>query len=938
MSTKDNEAFVEELRQMYELRLITLAQFKEMQRAHIKFSKVKGYPKTSESKSVEIQLEDIQNTDVPNTDTTKDKIVTQEKIRIQKELSVSKRSKPTMDVRNRNITVLLSIGVLMVIIAGIIFATSSWDYFSNGMRIMLISLFSVFFFGMSFIAGKKLKVQQSASAFWFLGTISIPVVVLAIGALGLLGQALTLNGEGRYWLLSLVGFVGIPINLYSCLKYKYKLYAWFTYIFFLAFSLFLLPAFQVTGYMSFLVICAVHALATTLVYILKNNSKYHILSKSYIDLAPFLIIISVITSMGMVNNDTVTSGLIASLISAIGLFLLTATYLLLSRMSEGKLLSTFSGVIAPLLFTLGIWFINYNGIDVNEYGLFICSYLLIVVVSFTKLMNDIPYKWLYGFLGAFNLFISWILIFDNGLYVLHFIVMVLIVGLLYSHYFHKEKLRILVAILIPLFTFMSSLILFYNVVGDYVFGDLMDLLPIGLTALYLTVQWAIIDYFNKRGNIPHKLLGIVNWGLVLFLQLLSLLWVGVLSIPDSSVLTLLLLVIGIFIYYLIKPIDIGHKNIIGGVCVYGLLITFFIEFYQWMNVMFIDLPIPFNEAIIYGFLLIILSAYILKGQWKKWIYYFGCGMTLLGLVYESVNVFSYEQTWLVLGLMLLMCIVLMITFYTYKITILNIIPLGIGFTMMTTYLGDMLYLAEEMHIMILLLAIWGLGFIGRRVPSTMPILRKYKLEWFTPMAFLLYFYTVFFAQFYMLLHIVTNLSLVALVGLQIKRFESLTYEKRLKSLTLVTMLVPLYTIFGYIEWPHLIVTEIYLIPIWGVVALLVHKIYKDKVQMKYLEQITFGLSCLILFTNIFGHEVSEGILFGMLMMVGCVIGFYRKERTYFIIATVFLTLDVIYFTWVFWVLIPWWGYLLIAGLLLLFFALYNEYKKSKKTEEKDMED
>lgn len=139
-----------------------------------------------------------------------------------------KRSPTRQELRDRNITLVLILGVLFVMLAGTIFATSNWSLFSSALKTALILLVAVLFFGVSLLAEKKLHIAKTAFAFWVLGALFVPVIFLSIGYFELFGRWLSLNGEGKYVLGLLSMATSSLVYGYSTLKFNNRIFAWMT--------------------------------------------------------------------------------------------------------------------------------------------------------------------------------------------------------------------------------------------------------------------------------------------------------------------------------------------------------------------------------------------------------------------------------------------------------------------------------------------------------------------------------------------------------------------------------------------------------------------------------------------------------------------------------------------------------------------------------------
>jgi len=117
--------------------------------------------------------------------------------------------------------VLLIIGVLFVILAGVIFATTTWLYLGEIMRAVTILSVSLVFFAASVLAEKGLKIRKTAVAFYTIGSVFLPVTVIAAGFLKLFGEYFSLTGGGRYFLFLAASVLLGGAALIGSVKYKF---------------------------------------------------------------------------------------------------------------------------------------------------------------------------------------------------------------------------------------------------------------------------------------------------------------------------------------------------------------------------------------------------------------------------------------------------------------------------------------------------------------------------------------------------------------------------------------------------------------------------------------------------------------------------------------------------------------------------------------------
>ncbi|MGE6379247.1 hypothetical protein [Peribacillus muralis] len=114
-----------------------------------------------------------------------------------------KPKKTPEQIRERNISVVLLTGVILLLLGGMILATSSWGDLNALLKVFFIGMVSVIFTGMAFIAS-KLKIKQTGFAFLTLAGLFIPITILSASYYQIFGEYLSLHGGGP----ALLGFLG----------------------------------------------------------------------------------------------------------------------------------------------------------------------------------------------------------------------------------------------------------------------------------------------------------------------------------------------------------------------------------------------------------------------------------------------------------------------------------------------------------------------------------------------------------------------------------------------------------------------------------------------------------------------------------------------------------------------------------------------------------
>ncbi|QKY70136.1 SCO7613 C-terminal domain-containing membrane protein [Lentibacillus sp. CBA3610] len=157
--------------------------------------------------------DDDQSSEFPETDPVKEK----------KTLSPK-------EIRERNITWSLNLGVVLLLIGGLVLATSTWDTLANWMKSGLMMIVSLLFFGLAVLTMRVLKIEKTAFAFYVLGSLFLPIAILSVGYFELLGPYFSFTGAGRYLFGAAGSLVMLPVYVVLADKLSSRLFVWFSYI------------------------------------------------------------------------------------------------------------------------------------------------------------------------------------------------------------------------------------------------------------------------------------------------------------------------------------------------------------------------------------------------------------------------------------------------------------------------------------------------------------------------------------------------------------------------------------------------------------------------------------------------------------------------------------------------------------------------------------
>ncbi|MFC7062875.1 hypothetical protein [Halobacillus seohaensis] len=196
----------------------------------------------------------------------------------------SKKMKPKKQVskeqvRERNITWSLILGVVLLLISGLFVATSQWDQMESGLKVFSIFFVSLFFLGLSFLSRKYLKINQTSFAFLTLGSLLIPIAIFAIGYFELWGSYLSIIGEGRYVLGLMGALIPLPLYVRNAFQHKSRLFVWISFIFLSLSFAFVLGSLKLSVDTDYLFLMLYNAVLLFLYVRLKEHKKLMLFTK-----------------------------------------------------------------------------------------------------------------------------------------------------------------------------------------------------------------------------------------------------------------------------------------------------------------------------------------------------------------------------------------------------------------------------------------------------------------------------------------------------------------------------------------------------------------------------------------------------------------------------------------------------------------------------------
>lgn len=128
--------------------------------------------------------------------------------------------------RVSSINVLLIIGSLLIILAGFIFATTTWATLGNIVKAAIILSFSALLFAVSSVAERKLDLPRTGKVFYSLGCAFLPITVFAIAYFKIFGEWFSFGGNGSGTVLAAAAALTAAVCFKGSIDYKSKNFAW----------------------------------------------------------------------------------------------------------------------------------------------------------------------------------------------------------------------------------------------------------------------------------------------------------------------------------------------------------------------------------------------------------------------------------------------------------------------------------------------------------------------------------------------------------------------------------------------------------------------------------------------------------------------------------------------------------------------------------------
>jgi len=121
---------------------------------------------------------------------------------------------------SKRIDILLKIGLGMVLISGVLFATSSWQIIPDNIKCLGLLMFGGLFIGLSKFVNEKIKIEKTSKAYYIIGLCFLQLTLVGIGWFGIFSEWFSYTGGGQ----NLVYFLTFLLlsGLLYLINYKFK--------------------------------------------------------------------------------------------------------------------------------------------------------------------------------------------------------------------------------------------------------------------------------------------------------------------------------------------------------------------------------------------------------------------------------------------------------------------------------------------------------------------------------------------------------------------------------------------------------------------------------------------------------------------------------------------------------------------------------------------
>ncbi len=769
------------------------------------------------------------------------------------------------EIKNSSI---LIVGSILVVLSAIIFLATTWNVTNNIFKaIMLFGMLLIFYLA-SYIA-KKINLNQTYKAFHYIALAYIPISLLSLWVFKLIGEYLSIDGEGALLYLAVCSFIVSGIYYMDSSKKESKTIGVISILLLILGISFICLKYELSiEYILFGIL-----LLGVLFTLLHKIKKYYI-SES-------LTIIGMNTIMFMMIFIQIIASLVTLLLDE-ALFISTINsilimYLIYYSTSISDTKKIFNAIYPLLIFFI---FLNLTGIIDYTFIKEIIMLISFVVVCIFELLNNkkIRNTTFYHVIAA-----STILYFftssNNSIH--SYIVLLVSLVIAYIFYYQDEEKKNYKMYYVSLLSYLSII----DIVNFY---DL-SVSVLGYTTLIIVTLVTILN--NKIYN-PLK-----NVGYILMFIITPFISFG----SFSSILLFELFTILLLVY------SINNKNKYNRIVSYIYFNISTLHLFKYLGALELNdylLVLPICNIFVFILELLLNEKEKVFNKNLLYIYYGISSLVLVLLNDELIH-------------LILMIINTVLLYYYCKVNGEDKKYTYVGYIMAIPFMffGDTLLFASTNYMNdISLLTIIIFAFLINKTRDN-----KFTIMYFI---YLVFNTLVFNNSKYLILVLFT-------VGCLINYLYRNNKIKDLFKALLYTCAL----VFSQFAVYDLNINNIAILTygMYMIYFILLNRsILKKYVNAyKVVEYISLVLINILAIINFISE--ADGLIFVILLILLVIVSYGLKYGPTFIVSLIFIVINAILLTKEFWLSLPWWLYVLIIGFILISFAIINEIKDKRNS-------
>lgn len=816
---------------------------------------------------------------------------------------------------------MLSIGVFLIILASIIFATSTWKLYSNFIKVLILGGETLLFFALGILLKYVFKVKKTGNALTLISTILLPTTFLCAGYFNLFGNLFSLTGKYSTLFLSVTFLMEALVtlirkNIIKSNKYLFSLICFFAGIFLLIYGVIknVCLTFVITSF----ILMLINIFKNKIFNNLKEFNIFNIL----------VIIIFTFAYFYFSFDQLFSNNLLLEKLYLVFFIISLSLNFIISRPKDNEVLNIFSVLYETMLV---IWFVMFSKNLLTSSFAFVISGLISYIVYYISNNNyvkttSVIVSYIQGFLGIF------IICFVKECVIMAPIISFIYIVLTFIGSLNKDKLKIINIIFEPIYLIMLAIGI---LIQPFIIKNVKAIDVIMVINACLII--ATIVSTIRKNKVKNCYLIILIIGL--FIQSLCSYFSSVMYFVTAFIIYLLLII------YSLMSKDEFSKNLLDALCILSLS-SVLIGLNKYTLI----------SSLITTILLIIFSI-LNKTNNKKYLYLSLVSIPIIMIISNLSFNYSIKKD---LSMIILIPSLLILTR-----KFLNALKENDKIVLEFIFISALALSITSPSIMfIYLILLYVVALLLKK---------EYTLSSKTYFNYLIFFSIISFLN--VSADKLDNLYMIGIIALLVinQILFRILYEKRniifeafhsIISLVLIICLINnlgfnnfissiisiilfiilyliyddermKYTVISFVVYPLNLLLKtidanvikdilslfIYMIPI----TLLLRKVFNVEEDVSnIIEGVILSLMFVMFIFNI---NLQVGLTLGIISVLSIIIGLVFKYKSYNITGYVTLVLTVIIQTFELWGKMPWWVYLLITGIILVVLAALRESKK-----------